>query len=112
MQQVAISTLPRTGAEDLVVPYLISDLDTCMRVTHVVKMKSNELRKRQVAGLYRDIELQPTKANSSDTQTKENEISGSTDTYSEEEFNIFRKRVFGLILATDMKRHNDDVSGL
>jgi hypothetical protein len=81
------------AAEDLVVPYLISDLDTCMRVTHVVKMKSNELRKRQVAGLYRDIELQPTKANSSDTQTKENEIAGSTDTYSEEEFNILEMHV-------------------
>ena len=68
------------AAEDLVVPYLISDLDTCMRVTHIVKMKSNELRKRQVAGLYRDIELQPTRAKSSDTQVKENEIAGSTDT--------------------------------
>jgi len=45
-------------AEDLIVPYSASDLNTAERVTHVVRMTENELRKLQVAGVYRDIELQ------------------------------------------------------
>ena len=45
-------------AEDLIVPYSASDLNTDERVTHVVRMTENELRKLQVAGVYRDIELQ------------------------------------------------------
>ena len=46
-------------AEDLVVPYAATDLRTAERITHVVRMNSNELRKLQVAGVYRDIELSP-----------------------------------------------------
>ena len=45
-------------AEDLIVPYSASDLNTAERVSHVVRMTENELRKLQVAGVYRDIELQ------------------------------------------------------
>lgn len=45
-------------AEDLIVPYSASDLNTAERVTHVVRVTENELRKLQVAGVYRDIELQ------------------------------------------------------
>ena len=45
-------------ADDLIVPYSASDLGTAERVTHVVRMTENELRKMQVAGVYRDIELQ------------------------------------------------------
>ncbi len=45
-------------AEDLIVPYSASDLNTAERVAHVVRMTENELRKLQVAGVYRDIDLQ------------------------------------------------------
>jgi len=44
-------------AEDLVVPYGASDLASSPRVTHVMRKTPNELRKLQVAGFYRDIEL-------------------------------------------------------
>ena len=44
-------------AEDLVVPYGASDLESAERVTHVMRKTANELRKLQVAGFYRDIEL-------------------------------------------------------
>lgn len=44
-------------AEDIVVPYGASDLDTCERVTHVMRKTKNELRKLQVAGFYRDVDL-------------------------------------------------------
>ena len=44
-------------AEDIVVPYGASNLETAERVAHVMRKTPNEMRKLQVAGFYRDIEL-------------------------------------------------------
>jgi len=44
-------------AEDVLVPYSATDLNTAERVTHVIRMNKNELRKLQVSGFYLDIEL-------------------------------------------------------
>ena len=44
-------------AEDIVVPYGASDLETAERVTHVMRKTGNDLRKLQVGGFYRDIDL-------------------------------------------------------
>jgi hypothetical protein len=44
-------------AEDIVVPYGASSLETAERVTHVMRKTKNELRKLQVAGFYRDVDL-------------------------------------------------------
>jgi hypothetical protein len=44
-------------AEDIVVPYGASNLETTERVTHVMRKTKNELRKLQVAGFYRDVDL-------------------------------------------------------
>jgi hypothetical protein len=44
-------------AEDLIVPYGASDLQSAERVTHVMRKTENELRKLQVAGFYRDVDL-------------------------------------------------------
>jgi hypothetical protein len=44
-------------AEDVVVPYGASNLENAERVTHVMRKTENELRRLQVAGFYRDVEL-------------------------------------------------------
>ena len=44
-------------AEDLIVPYGSSDLRSAERVTHVMRKTENELRKLQVGGFYRDVDL-------------------------------------------------------
>jgi hypothetical protein len=44
-------------AEDIVVPYGASNLETAERVTHVMRKTPNEIRKLQVAGFYRDVDL-------------------------------------------------------
>ena len=44
-------------ADDLVVPYGASNLESAERVTHVMRKTENEMRKLQVSGFYRDIEL-------------------------------------------------------
>ena len=45
-------------SEDLIVPYTATDLATAERVTHVIKRNENEVRKLQVSGVYRDVDLQ------------------------------------------------------
>jgi len=47
------------AAEDLVVPYSATSLDEAEAVIHVIKISANELKKQQVGGFYRDIELLP-----------------------------------------------------
>ena len=71
-------------AEDLVVPYTATDLDSCERITHVVKQSENDIRKKQVAGFYRDIDLSPssetTSYSSADIKGKIDQIDGIQQT--------------------------------
>jgi hypothetical protein len=57
-------------AEDLVVPYSASDLASASRITHVLRMDENQVRKLQVAGIYRDVELE-SGYDSDDNQVKD-----------------------------------------
>jgi len=68
-------------AEDVVVNYGASDLETCERATHVMKKSSNDVRKMQVSGFYRDIDLPDASPSSSDVAKKYDEMTGETDTY-------------------------------
>ena len=63
-------------SEDLIVPYLATDLNSAERVTHVIKMTPNEVRKAQVAGLYKDIELQDPVMDQNRIQEKYNQLEG------------------------------------
>ena len=49
-------------AENLVVPYETADLDSCPNVTQVFRMSLNDLRKKQIAGFYRDVKVIPAQA--------------------------------------------------
>jgi len=44
-------------ADDIVVPYGASNIQTAERVTHVMRKTPNDLRKLQVAGFYKDVDL-------------------------------------------------------
>jgi hypothetical protein len=44
-------------AEDIVVPYGASDLQSSPRITHVMRKSENDVRKLQVAGFWRDVDL-------------------------------------------------------
>ena len=46
-------------ADDLVVPYTATSLDDAEAIIHIIKTSENDLRKQQVSGFYRDIELTP-----------------------------------------------------
>ena len=66
-------------ADDLVVPYNATDLQSASRVTHVIRMLENEVRKLQAGGFYRDIPLQPYEE-SDELRTKERELTGISKT--------------------------------
>ena len=44
-------------ADDLVVPYTATDLLSAERITHIIKKSENEIKKQQVSGFYRDVDL-------------------------------------------------------
>ena len=57
-------------AEDVVVNYGASDLETCERATHVMRKSVNAVKKMQVNGFYRDIEIPDGSQNTSDINKK------------------------------------------
>ena len=75
MQRAVSKFVP---ADDLVVPYTATSLDDAESVIHVVRMSENEVRKKQVGGFYRDIELNPAHLMETELQEKEKRIEGVT----------------------------------
>jgi hypothetical protein len=80
-------------AQDLVVPYSASDLQTSPRVTHVLRMDSNDIRKMQVAGFYRDVELSQYEEESDTVRQKVDEIQGTSKTYDDGIYTLLEMHV-------------------
>jgi hypothetical protein len=57
--------------EDLIVPYYTTDLESCPRITHLVKMPENDVRKLQAIGFYANIKLNPGDSVDVDTDVSE-----------------------------------------
>jgi len=80
-------------ADDLVVPYTATSLDDCESLIHMVRMTENDLRKQQVGGFYRDLELNPSYIQETDAQKKERELEGATKGRDDRMFTIFECHV-------------------
>jgi hypothetical protein len=80
-------------ADELVVPYSANSLDEAEAIVHVLKISENELRKQQVAGFYRDIELQPGDNKETEIEKKERELEGISKTNYEDIFTILEYHV-------------------
>ena len=80
-------------AEDLVVPYQASDINTVSRLTHVLKMDENTIRKMQVAGIYRDVEISASDDDQDVVQEKKDELEGASKGYSDEIFSVLEIHV-------------------
>jgi hypothetical protein len=61
-------------ADDLIVPYTATSLDDAEAIIHRIKISENELRKQQIAGFYKDIELGKPGDKESDIEKKEREL--------------------------------------
>ena len=63
-------------AEDLIVPYSATSLEDAEAVIHVIKISENDLRKQQVSGFYRDIELGQPPLKEDEIKSKQRELEG------------------------------------
>jgi hypothetical protein len=66
-------------AEDMYLPYGTTDLDTCYRITHVMRKTKNEILKLQQAGFYLDIELADAPRELTDIQKAKDKETGFSD---------------------------------
>ena len=73
MQRAVSKFVP---ADDLIVPYTATSLDDAESVIHVIRISENELRKQQVGGFYRDIEVNPSYMHETEPEKKERELEG------------------------------------
>ena len=67
-------------AQDIIVPYTANSLEDAEAVVHVIKISENELRKQQISGFYRDIELKASDdlTEADDVKSKERQLEGVT----------------------------------
>ena len=91
MEQRAVSKF--VPADDLIVPYTATSLDDAEAIIHRVKISENDLRKQQVMGFYRDIELGKPMDKESDVEKKEREIEGVRKTKDEDVFTLLECHV-------------------
>ena len=80
-------------ADDLVVPYTATSLDDAEAIIHKVKISENELRKQQVAGFYRDVDLASPQDKESDVEKKERELEGVTRTKNDDLYTLLECHV-------------------
>ena len=79
-------------AEDMLLPYGATDMDTCYRVTHVMRKTKNEIVKLQAAGFYRDIELGEPGRAQTDIQKAKDKETGFSD-LNDERFTLYECHV-------------------
>ena len=92
-------------AEDILLPYGTSDIQTCYRVTHVMRKTKNEVRKLQAAGFYRDIELNDAPHSQTDIQRAKDKETGFSD------LNDDRYVIYECHVDLDLQGFEDEVDG-
>ena len=80
-------------AEDLVVSYSATDLATAPRVTHVLRMDGNQLRKMQIAGMYRDVDISADDDMENQVRDKVDEIEGLSKGYTDDVHTVLEMHV-------------------
>ena len=90
MQRAVSKFVP---ADDLVVPYTATSLEDCESTIHIIRMSENELRKQQVGGFYRDIEVNPTFLHETEAEEKERKLEGMTKGREDRIYNILEAHV-------------------
>jgi hypothetical protein len=76
-------------ADDLIVPYSANSLEDAEAVIHVIKISENELRKQQVAGFYRDIELGTPPVTENQLEDKKLQLEGISKDGQEDQYTLY-----------------------
>ena len=99
-------------ADDLIVPYTATSLDDAEAIIHRVKISKNELRKQQVAGFYRDIELGQPRNVESDVEKKERELEGQRKTQDDDVYTLLECHINLDIEGFEDTDESGDPSGI
>ena len=75
-------------ADDLIVPYSATSLEDAEAIVHVVKISENDLRKQQVAGFYRDIDLGRPPVTENQLEDKKLELEGISKDGQEDQYTL------------------------
>jgi hypothetical protein len=94
-------------AEDFVVSYGTTDLLTCERATHVMKKTHNELRKLQVSGFYRDVEVPDSAPDIDDIKKTYDKLNGESKPYDLDE----RHTLLEVMVDYDLPGFEDEIDG-
>jgi hypothetical protein len=92
-------------AEDIILPYGTTEMDTCYRITHVMRKTKNEILKLQQAGFYRDVELSEPDKSISDIQKAKDKETGFSD-LNDERYTLYECHV-----DLDLKGFEDEENG-
>lgn len=95
-------------AEDFVIAYGASSIEACSRYTHVMKKSPNEVRKLQVSGFYRDVDLPEPAAERSDIQEKYDELEGNEVSLSDDD----RHTLLEMHVDIDLPEPFEDPDGI
>ena len=98
-------------AEDVVVPYGATNLETAERVTHVMRKTENELRRLQVAGFYRDIDLPEPSNTMDDVEKKIAEKMGFRAT-TDDRYKLLEMQVYLDLPGYEDKDDDGDETGI
>ena len=79
-------------AEDVLLPYGTSNIDTCYRVTHVMRKTENEIKKLQQSGFYRDVEIGDPSKHIDDINKAKDKETGFAD-LNDERFTLYESHV-------------------
>lgn len=93
-------------AEDIILPYGTTDMDTCYRLTHVMRKTKNEILKLQAAGFYREVELSEPDKNRTDIQKAKDKETGFSD-LNDDRFTLYECHV-DLNIKQDKYGHGED----
>ena len=100
-------------AEDLVVPYTTNDLVTASRITHVIRMTENDLKKLQLSGFYRDVDMgSPSYIKQNDLQDKIDELEGVDRTGGDDEYTLLEVHGEFDLEGFEDKDENGEPTGL
>ena len=99
-------------AEDMLVPFNATDLESSERVTHIIKMSPNELRKLQVSGFYRDIEVEAGEGEYSELDETKEELSGLERAGENEEVTLYECHCYLDLDAFPDKTADGEATGI
>ncbi len=99
-------------ADDLIVPYNATSLEDAEAVIHRLKVSENDLRKQQVAGFYRDIDLPRPFNQETELEKKERMLEGTKRTFNEDVYTLLEFHINLDLEGFEDRGPDGDVTGI